>query len=300
MKSITIRLLPVIALFFLAACATTPKGPPPEVERLNNQLTQLRSDQRVAANAPDELDKAQSAVNALAGQARTLDEQHYQQRVYVADRLVQTAEAIGMARYQEQRGKQLGRERDQLLLQVQTRQAEQARQAATVAQASAETERRNAEMAREEAAAARAQLEDMRSKLSDLKTKQTKRGLVITLGDVLFEVDKASLKPGATRSLDQLAEALKDDPGAQIQIEGHTDSTGSRTHNMELSRDRASAVQSYLTANGISASRITTRGLGPDYPVATNKTAAGRQQNRRVEVIVRNRDNNGQEPGRQQ
>ena len=282
MKStIAIRLAPLVALLFLAACATMPKGPPPEVARLNNQLTQLRADQRVAANAPDELDSAQAAVSDLASQARSLDEQHYQQRVYVADRLVQTAEAAGLARYEEQRGKELGRERDQLLLQVKTRQAEQARQAATTAQVSAD-------VAREETAAARAQLEAMRSKLSDLETKQTKRGLVITLGDVLFEVDKADLKPGATRALDQLAQALRDDQDASIQIEGHTDSTGSREYNMDLSRRRAESVQCYLVSHAISPARIATRGLGPDYPVASNQTAAGRQQNRRVEVIVRN------------
>ena len=143
-------------------------------------------------------------------------------------------------------------------------------------------------MAREEAASARAQLEQMRSKLSDLQTRQTKRGLVITLGDVLFEVDKSNLKPGAARSLDQLAQALKDDPDATIQIEGHTDSTGSRAHNMELSRERAESVRYYLQTHGIDSSRMTTRGLGPDYPVASNNTAAGRQQNRRVEVIVKN------------
>lgn len=293
MKTPSFRLVPAIALLFLAACATTPSGPPPEQVRLDNQLTQLRADQRLAANAPDELDKAQAAVDSLAGASRRLDEKHYQQRVYIADRLVQTAEAIGMARYQEKRGEELGRQRDQLLLQVKSRQAEQARQAATIAQASAEAERRNAEMAREAAASARAQLEDMRSKLSDLKTRQTKRGLVITLGDVLFEVDKANLKPGATRSLGQLAQALKDDPDARVQIEGHTDSTGSRGHNMELSRNRAESVQSYLVTHGIDASRISTRGLGPDYPVASNQTAAGRQQNRRVEVIIKNPDNAG-------
>ncbi len=288
MKQTSTRILTVLATLLLAACATAPKGPPPEQVRLNNQLSQLRSDQRVAANAPEELDKAQAAVNSLTAEAHNLDEQHYQQRVYIADRLVQTAEAIGMARYQEKRGDSLGRQRDQLLLQVKSRQAEQARQAATAAQASAEAEHRNAVMAREEAASARAKLDAMRSELSDLKTKQTKRGLVITLGDVLFEVDKANLKPGATRTLDQLAQALGDDPDARIQIEGHTDSTGSRAHNMALSRDRAESVKSYLVDHGISGARITTRGLGPDYPVATNKTAAGRQQNRRVEVIVKN------------
>ncbi len=271
MKSkIAIRLVPLMALLFLAACATVPKAPPPQVVRLNNQLTQLRADQRIAANAADELNRAQTAVSVLTNQARSLDEQHYQQRVYIADRLIQTAEAAGLARYEEQRGEELGRERDQLLLQVKTQQAS---------------------VAREETASAQAQLEVMRSKLSELETKQTKRGLVITLGDVLFEVDKDYLKPGATRALDQLARALRDDPDASIQIEGHTDSTGSREHNMDLSRRRAESVQSYLISHGISRARLTTRGMGPDYAVASNQTTAGRQQNRRVEVIVTNPDN---------
>lgn len=295
MKSITHRLLPVIALLFLGACATVPKGPPPEVVRLNNQLAQVKADQRIAPNAVDEIRKAQTAVNALSNHATRLDEPTFQHRVYVANRLVQTAEAMGLARYEEQRGKQLGHERDQLLVTTRTREANNARQDASIARASAATERRNADMAREQAASAEAELQQMRSKLSDLKTKQTKRGLVVTLGDVLFEVDRANLKPGATRSLGQLAQALHDDPDARVNIEGHTDSTGSRTHNMELSRERAESVESYLTSHGVNSAHITTRGLGPDYPVATNKTAAGRQQNRRVEVIIKNQE--GTSPG---
>lgn len=256
----------------LAGCATAPTGPPPEVMRLNNQLAQLQANQRIAPNAADEISKAQDAVNALASQARTLDEKHYQQRVYVADRLVQTAEASGLARYQEQRGEQLGRERDQLLVQVKSSQAAQAQ--------------RSAEIAREDATRARSQLDELRSKLTELQTKKTERGLIVTLGDVLFEVDKADLKPGTMRSLNQLATGLRDDPNARIRIEGHTDSTGSRAHNMELSSQRAESVKTYLVSNGVDATRITTQGMGPDYAVASNNTAAGRQQNRRVEVVI--------------
>lgn len=292
MKPIMYRLLPVIALLFLGACATVPKGPPPEVARLNNQLAQIKADQRIAPNATTEIRKAQTAINALNNQARQLDEPVFQHRVYIANRLVQTAKAMGLARYQEQRGKKLGRERDQLLVKAKTREANSARQAASVARASASAEHRNAEMAREQAATAQAKLQQMRGKLSDLKTKKTKRGLVVTLGDVLFEVDKANLKSGAARSLDQLAQALRDDPDARVSIEGHTDSTGSRAHNMELSRERADSVKSYLVSHGVEPANITTRGLGPDYPVASNKTAAGRQQNRRVEVIIKNPEDN--------
>lgn len=292
MKTITIRLIPVMSVLLLAACATVPQTPP-EVVRLQSQLAQVKADQRVASNAPDAIDKAQAAVDAVARQAGNVGEPMFEHRVYVANRLIQTADAMGLARYEEVRGKRLGRERDQLLLKAKTREAENARQDATAARASADAERRNAEMAREQAAMAQSQLQAMKAKLSDLKTKQTKRGLVITLGDVLFEVDKANLKSGATRSLDQLAKALRDDPNSHVSIEGHTDSTGSRMHNMALSRERAESVKSYLVAHGVDTARITTRGLGPDYPVATNKTAAGRQQNRRVEVIVKNPEGSG-------
>lgn len=286
MKTFAARSMSMLFLLVIAGCATTSKGPPPEILRLNSHLMQLQTDQRVAPNALDEIRKAQGAVDALAAQASSLDEKNYQQRVYVADRLVQTAEAIGLARFQEKRGEELGRERDQLLVQVKSRQAEQAQRVARSAQATAESERRSADIAREDAARARSQLEELRSKLTELQTRQTERGLVVTLGDVLFEVDKADLKPGAMRSLNQLAIALRSDTNARVAIEGHTDSTGSRPHNMDLSDRRAAAVKSYLVSNGVDFSRITARGLGPDYPVASNDTAAGRQQNRRVEVII--------------
>jgi|SRR6185312_14187241 outer membrane protein OmpA-like peptidoglycan-associated protein len=292
MKTLILRVASILFVGVLAGCATTPQGPSPEVMRLNNQLAQLQADQRIAPNAADEISKAQDAVNALATQARSLDEKNYQQRVYVADRLVQTAEAIGLARFQEKRGEQLGRERDQLLLRVKSNQAAQAQQAASVAQASAEAERRNAEIAREETARSRSQLDDLRSKLTELQTKQTERGLIVTLGDVLFEVDKADLKPGTMRSLNQLAAALRNDPDTSLRIEGYTDSTGSRAHNMDLSSQRAESVKSYLVSNGVDATHIAAQGMGPDSPVASNNTAAGRQQNRRVEVII-NDDNKG-------
>ena len=128
----------------------------------------------------------------------------------------------------------------------------------------------------------------MRGRLTELQTQETERGLVVTLGDVLFEVDRAELKPGAARNLDKLVAALRDNPDTSIAIEGHTDATGSRDHNVDLSQRRAEAVADYLTAHGISAGRVSARGMGPDFPVASNATEAGRQQNRRVEVVVQN------------
>ena len=279
-------LAPAIAAVLLTACASTPKGPPPEIVRLQNDIDRLRSDPRIATSAADEIDKAQSAVSLLARERRQLDEPLFRHGLYIADRLVQTAEASGLARDAERRGKELGIERDRLLVDARTLEADRARTLANAALASASRERANADFARAEADAARSELDAMRAKLSELETRQTERGLVITLGDVLFEVDRAELKPGAARSLDQLALALRDDPASTVSIEGHTDSTGAREHNLDLSTRRAESVQRYLAGHGIAAERLRARGLGPDYPVASNSSDAGRQQNRRVEVIV--------------
>lgn len=286
MKANLIRLTPILGALLLAACASVPKGPPPEIVRLDGELSRLRADPRIAPNAVDEISKAQAAVNVMSNQGRRLDEPMFRHGIYIADRLVQTAESVGLARYAEQHGKQLGVERDRLLLDVRSREAENARQLASSALATASAERSNAEIARADANAARNELEVMRAQMTELQSRQTERGLVVTLGDVLFEVDRAAIKPGATRALDQLVAALRTDPAAAITIEGHTDSTGSRDYNMDLSTRRMNSVRAYLVTHGVDPARISGRGLGPDYPVASNATESGRLQNRRVEVIV--------------
>ena len=270
----------------LGACATTPPGPPPEVVRLQTELDRLHNDPRIAPNAPNELRDADTLVSSLAMNGRTLEVHDYQHRIYIADRLVQTAEAEGLARYAEVRAHDLGAERDRLLVDTRTRQLQNAQLAVADAQANAMQARDDANAARADAAASRSETEVLRADLSTLQAQQTQRGFVVTLGDVLFEVDRAELKPGAARTLDQLAAALNDDRRSTISIEGHTDSTGSPQHNADLSLHRAEAVKSYLVERGVDPARITTQGLGQDYPVASNATEAGRQQNRRVEVVV--------------
>ena len=277
----------------LGGCASTPRGPAPEVVRLQEELDRLHRDPRIARTADPELGKADTAVGALARDGRKLNRRMFDHGVYLADRLVQTAEAEGLARYAEQRAKELGDEREHLLLQARSAELASARRTAgdaivvaNLAQQRADAEHANAQDARRDADAARSELDLMRAKLSELEAKQTERGLVITLGDVLFEVDRAELRAGSARNLDKLVSALRDDERTTITIEGHTDSTGTREHNLDLSRRRAESVQMYLTSHGISASRITANGMGQDYPVADNGSASGRLQNRRVEVIV--------------
>ena len=276
----------VVALSLIAACATLPPAPPPAVVRLQNNLEQLHADTRIAPNAPQELADADAAVQFLAANARRMDSHIYEHRVYIAQRLIDTAQAAGLARYAEARGKTLGTERDRLLVESRTRQLRDAHAATSTALATADIERRNAQIARADANAVRTENASLRADLADLQARQTQKGYVVTLGDVLFEVDRAELKPGSARVMDKLARALMDDPNSTVEIDGHTDSTGSREHNIDLSLRRAMSVKTYLVAHGVNASRIATQGLGPDYPVASNDTAAGRQQNRRVEVTV--------------
>jgi outer membrane protein OmpA-like peptidoglycan-associated protein len=119
-----------------------------------------------------------------------------------------------------------------------------------------------------------------------LQTRDTARGLIVSLSDVLFDFNQASLKPGAREKLAKVSGILLAYPTLHMNVEGHTDSVGSDDYNLKLSQRRADAVRDYLTSNSINAANVQATGLGKDGPVASNDTAAGRQQNRRVEMVV--------------
>jgi len=138
----------------------------------------------------------------------------------------------------------------------------------------------------EKAAKARAEAAQLAKEVSELKAKQTDRGIVLTMGDVLFATGKATLFPGAIRTLDKLAAFLKKYPDRNVLIEGHTDSVGSEEYNLGLSENRADSVREQLVAEGVSPERIFTKGYGKKHPEASNDTPEGRQQNRRVEVVI--------------
>jgi outer membrane protein OmpA-like peptidoglycan-associated protein len=132
------------------------------------------------------------------------------------------------------------------------------------------------------------ELASTREQLAELQAKQTSRGTVVTLGSVLFATGRAELLPGALASVDRLARYLAENTGKTALIEGHTDSTGSDTTNLRLSQDRADAVRIALVSRGIDPQRITATGPGSSQPIAPNNTAEGRQQNRRVEIVIQN------------
>jgi len=138
------------------------------------------------------------------------------------------------------------------------------------------------------AARAKAEAEELMKELSELKAQQTERGIVLTMGDVLFATGKADLSPNANKSAEKLADFLKKHPKRDVLIEGHTDSVGEDDYNLVLSRKRADSVKYKLMADGVEADRITTVGYGKKFPLASNDTKAGKAQNRRVEVIILN------------
>jgi OmpA-OmpF porin, OOP family len=168
-------------------------------------------------------------------------------------------------------------------------EAEIAREAAALEQRKAALAEKKAEVARKEARVlqeAVTQTSHLAQELAELRAKETERGLVLTLSDVLFESNKAELKADAMRTLYPLVTLLKERPQRSVVIEGHTDSSGAESYNQELSQERATAVREFLVSNGINPERIMARGYGEAHPVAPNNTEVGRQENRRVEVIV--------------
>jgi len=256
------------------------------------QTAEMSARARLAEDRRSELVREQEK---LVLEARTLEANRARKAAEEAKRSAAEALALRKRALSEAAEAEKMRVMAQAASEQAREQQRQAENAAKSAQSEAEkakmlamAETRKAAQARAEAEAAKAERDSLRNRLSELEAKQTERGLLITLGDVLFEFNKSELKPGAARNLQPLIEALADRPEQLVIIEGHTDSIGSHAYNMALSEDRADAVASYLEEHGIDSARITAKGLGPDFPVADNDTNSGRQQNRRVEVILPN------------
>ncbi|HTC53648.1 MAG TPA: OmpA family protein [Steroidobacteraceae bacterium] len=165
-------------------------------------------------------------------------------------------------------------------------QAAAARAEGSEQRQAADQARGEADAARQAAASSDRQVTDLQSQVAALQARPTDRGLVLTLGDALFNSGRADLQPGANGHLGRLVAFLNRYPGRTVVIEGYTDSLGNDNFNQGLSERRAGAVKSYLIEQGVSSARLTASGKGASDPVASNETAAGRQQNRRVEVII--------------
>lgn len=290
----------------ISACASMPVAPPGSME-LRSKLTALKSDPSLASRAPVALEQAESAV-ALA-ETRQGDPELAAHRVYMADRMIDTARATAETRLAEAQRADIKQQSDNDRLAARTREADAANSAAATARADAAVARNAADSARVDATAARTEAEAARNataaaataaalsetqrqelsrQIALLQGRTTERGIVLTLGDVLFATGSASLKAGHIDNLDRLAAFMTKYADRTASIEGHTDSIGADAYNQDLSMRRADSVRAYLDNHGVSSDRLTSIGKGESEPVADNDSAAGRQQNRRVEVIIRN------------
>jgi outer membrane protein OmpA-like peptidoglycan-associated protein len=223
---------------------------------------QADADRSAAEQAKAEALAAAQQANAAAQQANTAAQQAIQER-QAAEQAKLEADQARLAAIAEQQ--RLAAETDQ------------AKQAA----ANADAMRLKAE---QEQAQVRQQLLAQLNTI--LETRDTARGLIVNMSDVLFDTAKYSLKPGAREKLAKVSGIILSHPGLKIDVEGHTDSVGGDEYNMRLSENRANSVRDYLVAQGVSADAVTAQGFGKTQPVADNSTAAGRQRNRRVEMVV--------------
>ena len=264
----------------LAACA----APMPNVnlESARNAYNTAASDPEVVRVAPRELAQAQAELqrgDAAFKDGRKPDVvDHF---AYLAQQRAQVAVESARAARADQASTDAQAQRDRIVLAARTREADQARFAAEQAKA-------DADVAKQQALASQQRAGALEDQLAALQAKQTDRGMVLTIGDVLFDTGKATLKPGAMKTIDDLAAFLQQHPERKVLIEGYTDSTGSEQTNLDLSQRRAGAVRDELTRRNVPFERVQVHGLGPRYPVAGNDSGSGRQLNRRVEVVFSN------------
>jgi len=310
--------LAAICATLFAGCATT--GTSETLESARTEVNAASANPNVVAKAPLEL---KTAGDALAQGDREQREHNDRVQVdhyaYLASTRARTAQDFATARVATDELGRMQVEVDQLRLAARTREADLARaqaaqsaQAANVARADAASANRDAAYAAQQAEAARQmafrerdkalvanaeaanaqeRMRVMQLKMNDIEARETERGLLVTLGDVLFQSGRWEMQPAAAPRMDKLAAFLLQFPEKKLIIEGYTDAVGSGQSNIELSQRRAESVKAALLARGIDSSRMAIGAYGESYPVASNQTVEGRAMNRRVEVMVS--DENG-------
>lgn len=253
-------LVSLAALVLAVGCTTRPmvtEEHSNELETAVQAISQADTGQ-VRRYAPVDLRRAGDALADARAAADSGDGPRAAHLAHLARRHAEIAVAKAEAAAASTRATELAQQREQLRL-----------------------ETRNQQLSQQER-----QIQTLREQLAELSPRQTDRGLVLTLGNVLFAFDSARLNASAQDPLDKLAAFLRESPDRQVRIEGHTDSTGPAEYNQQLSRQRAQSVADAMVDRGISGARMTVVGYGESRPVASNDTETGRQQNRRVEFLI--------------
>ena len=300
MSQFRMRYALAVAMLAVAGCASVRKPASlTQAEALNQVLNEQGANRRAEAALIRSREALVAAQNALAAK----EAQEYVDGLsHIALRMAQVADAENArvlannatdSLKSETLRRQLARS-EALRMQSEAQRAQQQQMSQAqidslqrhnaMIQQQSDSLRRAAEAANQQLNNALSQLRNLVTEITNLR--ETSRGIVISLSDILFDVNRATLKPGAESNVRRIAAILQQYPDRQIAVEGHTDATGSDAYNQTLSEDRAASVRASLVAGGVPAGQITSRGFGKTQPVATNDTPAGRQQNRRVEIIV--------------
>lgn len=242
----------VVGLFTLmAGCASSPPYNA-KVDEARSAYLAIENDPDVARSGASQMRAAKTELDRA--EALLEDDAEIEQiehAAYLANRHAEIAQQQGLRASLEDEVSSAEERRRQIMLQIKTNEAEA-----------------------------------LRAEMEALKAEQTERGMVLTLGDVLFDLNEAELKASGERTVARLAEFMREYENRRVRIEGYTDSTGEEAYNQRLSERRAMAVYDSLLGMGISSSRVEVEGYGEAYPVASNSTSSGRQQNRRVEIVI--------------
>ncbi len=300
--------LAAVACALLASCAAPMKNA--DLEKAQAAFSAAKMDPEVVNKAPLDLRTAESSLriaeNLWKADAEPAEVSH---QAYLALQRTAIARETANQKVAEATIAAASSERAKVQLEARTKEAEWAQKQAMASSREAQDATQAAELARQRAEEASARLADksaavqqaeerarqLEAELAELQGVKSERGLVITLGDVLFDTGKAELKGGAVVTISKITNFMRTYPTRTLLVEGFTDSVGSDAYNLDLSERRANAVRSALTAGGVEAERVQVRGYGEAYPIASNNTPEGRQLNRRVEIIISDEDGRIQE-----
>jgi outer membrane protein OmpA-like peptidoglycan-associated protein len=308
----------------LAACQSAPKKDL-ALERVRTSLDQLQADETLAGYAPLALGEAERALRRAEQATKPLEREHLiymaEKQIDIARAMAQREQSLeaydaledernamrvraseletaqareeaaqarllmaASAEDAERRRREAETAREQEL--SASREAEMAREEAQQARRLADSRASEAELARREAELAMAQMDSLKRQLENLQLRETESGVVVTLGDVLFNTGETVLRDEAMTSLIEVVDLLQTEPDKAIRIEGHTDTTGPAETNLRLSQERADSVMAALVSLGVDAGRMKAVGMGEDFPIASNDDEEGRSSNRRVDVIL--------------
>lgn len=287
-----LHLIAIAALATLSACSSVPERNL-ALDQARAHHASLSSDAAVSAQAAEELRLADTALRrAEAAQAADVDRAEVDHLSYLAHQRLTIAQETATARRAQAVTAGAGAERDRLRLAMRTAEADSAQRDLAAAEMAGErktaalaTVERTAMADRARLDSRNARVESLEQALQELSASRTERGMVVTLRDVLFDTGQSQLHAGGGHGIRELAEFMRRHPEVQASIEGHTDDVGSEARNQALSDQRARSVMAALVGLGVSPDRLQSLGFGEARPVGQNASAAGRQMNRRVELV---------------